>query len=302
MVNREKVIIDTDPGHDDALAILFAIKSGEFDVQALTTVAGNSTIKNVTRNAQAILGLGGYSTPIFSGRPAPLKRKLVTAKVHGRSGLDGFDTGKTKFKLTGDAPARIVELVHQSPGQISILAIGPLTNLARAFLLDSELPNLIKQVVIMGGAINVPGNKSPFAEFNFFVDPEAAKIVFDAAVPKVLIPLDLCNRVVLQLSDFQIIKNKKIHGALMLMMKNFDRELRKNEATKGILVYDALAAYFLLNPDAFTLRPMSLTIETNDKEKFGMVLKLKNQKPNVIVATSLDQQQFIKDFTDALSE
>lgn len=304
-LNRQKIIIDTDPGHDDALALLLLLKSKKFDVQAITTVAGNAAIEKVTKNAQAILDLIGSKVPIYSGLPTPIKRELITAVVHGESGLDGFDTSDTSFKLTEDAPQRIVEIVRKFPKEVTILTLGPLSNLARAFQLDPELPSLIKGVITMGGAINVPGNKNRVAEFNFFVDPDAADIVFQATVKRVLVPLDACNEVVLQIDDFRKIQNRKIRSAILPMMEHFIAGLTSDEGTKGILVYDALAAYFLLNPNGFTTIPMNVVIETRGQHTFGMSVAekrtYKKEKPNVDVVSGVNQKQFKKDFFEILS-
>jgi inosine-uridine nucleoside N-ribohydrolase len=297
---KPKLIIDTDPGHDDALAVLMLLKSGRFGIQAVTTVAGNSTIQNVTRNAQAILDLAASAAPVFSGKPQPLKRKLVTAVVHGPDGLAGFDTGKTRFKLTDDAPQRIVEIVRKYPGEVTILALGPLSNIARAFQIDPELPSLIKEVVIMGGAINVPGNKNRVAEFNFFVDPEAADIVFRSGVAKTLLPLDICVTTALDLEDFRKLPDSPLRTALLPMMEHFLAGLRGNETQAGILAYDAIAGYILLNRQAFEFKAMDIIIETMGEYTFGMSVperrKLKIGKLNVNVAMNLAREKFRQDF------
>lgn len=303
---KRKLIIDTDPGHDDALAILLAFKSGEFEVQAITTVAGNSSIENVTRNAQAILDLAGAATPVFSGSSKPLRRKLVQAVVHGEDGLAGFDTSRIRYRLTGNAPEKIIELVREFPGEVTILAIGPLTNIARAFQIDPELPGLIQELVIMGGAIEVPGNKNRVAEFNFFVDPEAAEVIFKANVPRVLVPLDVCSQVTLQLEDFQTIANEPLKNALSPMMKHFVQGLMSDEGTSGILAFDALAAYALLNRQAFTLTPMNIAVETKGEHTFGMTVAErrphKSVPPNALVAMAIDGETFKRDFFAILSK
>lgn len=297
---KRKIIIDTDPGHDDALALLLLLKSNRFDVQAITTVAGNASIEKVTKNAQAILNLIDCSIPIYSGLPTPIKRELITAVVHGESGLDGFDTSATKFTLTQNAPEKIIEIVRAFPNEVSVLTLGPISNLARAFQLDPELPTLIPEVISMGGAIDVPGNKNRVAEFNFFVDPEAADIVFTSAVKKVVVPLDACNQVTLQLQDFQQVMNTELKVAILPMMEHFLRGLVSDEGTNGILVYDALAAYFLLNPDAFKLTPMNILIETFGEHTSGMCVAekrlYKNALPNCEVVTTVNQTLFRKDF------
>lgn len=305
MNKKPKLIIDTDPGHDDALALLMTILSEKFDILAITTVAGNVTIEKVTRNAQAILDLIGSHVPVFSGIDKPLKRELVTAVVHGESGLAGFDTAKTRFTLTKNAPQKMVELINASPGEVTILALGPLSNVARAIQHDLQFASKIKQLVIMGGAIDVPGNKNRVAEFNFFVDPEAADFVFQSNISKVLVPLDTCNEVVLQVEDFQKVKNDNLKSILIPMMEHFITGLTIDEGTTGILVYDALAAYYLLNPDAFTLKAMNVVIETQGKHTFGMSVAEKRphkvEKSNVEVVVAIDDKKFRQDFFKILN-
>jgi len=297
---KPKIIIDTDPGHDDALALMMLILSEQFEILAITTVAGNSTIENVTRNAQAILNLLNKKIPVYSGSANPLQRELITAVVHGKSGLDGIDVEKTKYKLSGNASQKIVELVTKNPGEVSILALGPLTNIARALEIEPEISNKVDKLVMMGGAINVPGNKNRVAEFNFFVDPEAVNIVFNSKLNKFLIPLDACNQVLLNLKDFQQITNSRLSKTIITMMGNYLKGLKENENARGILVYDALAAYFLLNPSAFELEPMDIVIETKGEHTFGMSLAEKrvyaNMTINVLVAMEASARTFKQDF------
>lgn len=302
---KPKLIIDTDPGHDDALAILLTVLSDKYDVLALTTVAGNASIEKVTRNAQAILDLIDADIPVFSGSEVPLQRPLVTAVVHGESGLAGFDTTQTEFVTTGNAPNVIVNMVNRFPNEITILALGPLSNIARAIEIDASFASKVERLIIMGGAIDVPGNKNRVAEFNFFVDPEAADAVFRANIQKVLVPLDACNQVVLQVKDFRQIKNKKLQSILTPMMQHFSAGLILDEGTSGILVYDALAAYFLLNPNAFQLRAMNIVIETAGTHTSGMSVAERRphkvEKTNVEVVFSINDQQFRRDFFDILN-
>ncbi len=302
---KPKLIIDTDPGHDDALALLMTVLSEQFEILAVTTVAGNATIDKVTRNAQAILTLIDAKIPVFSGLPEPLQRTLVTAVVHGESGLAGFDTTSTHYTLTENAPEKLVELTRAYPNEVTILALGPLSNIARAIQLDAQFSAHLKQLVMMGGAISVPGNKNRVAEFNFFVDPEAAAIVFQQHTPKVLVPLDACNEVTLQVEDFQKVQNTQLHSILIPMMEHFFAGLTTDEGTSGILVYDALAAYYLLNPKAFTLEAMDVVIETEGKYTFGMSIAERRahkvEKTNVAVVVKIDDQQFRTDFFRILS-
>jgi inosine-uridine nucleoside N-ribohydrolase len=302
----KKIIIDTDPGHDDALAIMLAVKSDMFEIKAITSVAGNSTIENTTRNARYILELlDRKDIPVYSGAGKPLERELIKAVVHGTAGLEGADP-KMEPNLTGNASDKIIELVQKNPGEIIIVALGPLTNIALAIKKDPETMRRIKEIVIMGGAIRVPGNKNRVGEFNFFVDPEAAEIVFNFPVRKVLVPLDACNNVQLQLKDFERISNKRLREPILAMMKPFIRNIFKDEGVNAALVYDALTVYYLLNPRACKVEYLDIKIEAKSELTRGMsVADLRNvsdKKPNTIVVSYISSEEFKEDFIRTLSK
>ena len=296
---KKQIIIDTDPGHDDALAILLLEKSGFFDIKAITTVAGNSTVRDTTNNAKYILDLIKSDTPLYSGAEKPLKRELIKAEVHGVGGLAGAEITKQE-KLTGNASEKIIEIVRANPNRISILAIAPETNIAKAFIKDPELPSLIKEIVIMGGAINVPGNKNSVGEFNIFVDPDAADIIFNADVKKILIPLDVCNEVFFGIKDFDKLKNSPLYEPVKNMMGLYIEGIQTFEKTSGALMYDPLAAYYLINPNAFKTVPMDIKIETQSELTRGMTVADKrtwgDKKCNVDVVVSIDREAFVEDF------
>lgn len=297
--NLSRIIVDTDPGHDDALALLLLERSRNVNIEAVTTVAGNSTIQNTTNNARYILNLAESKAPLYSGTAKPLRRKLIQAVVHGASGLAGIKI-KRSVKLTCDAPDKIASIVRRYPNQITVLVLGPETNLAKAFLKDPQLPRLVKEVVIMGGAITVPGNKNRVAEFNIFVDPEAARIVFDAPVRKVLIPLDVCNDVALQLKEFELLRGTTLYKPVIQMMNQYIGGIARQEKTRGAIMYDPLAAYYLLNPAAYTLVPMDVRVETEGALTRGMTVAERRiwgkRKNNVEVAVAVDRKKFIADF------
>lgn len=302
--NKRKIIIDTDSGHDDALAIMLLLCSGQFDVLAITTCAGNSTIDKATRNAQAILNLIESPVNIHSGADSPLVRELVVAKVHGESGIDGLDVLSTEYELTDDASSTIVEIVEKFPGEVSIVTLGPLTNIANALTIKPSIADHIEQIVMMGGAIAVPGNKNRVAEFNFFVDPEAADIVIRTATPKVLVPLDPCNPIRLYLESFSSLNGKKIYAPLMSMMQHFIAGIQKFEKVNAALVYDALAAYYLVNESAFTTEQMDVVVETKGEHTFGMTVAdrrvYSEKNNNITVVTHIDQAAFEKDLIESL--
>ena len=303
MTEKRQIIIDTDPGHDDALAILLLEKSGLFDIKAVTTVAGNSTVQDTTNNARYVLDLINSKTPVYSGAEKPLKRELIKAVVHGEGGLAGATISKQE-KLIGDASKRIIEIIRKNPNKISILAIAPETNIAEAFVKDPELPSLIKEIVIMGGAISVPGNKNRVGEFNIFVDPDAADIVFNADVKKVVIPLDVCNDVFLSMEDFERLKGSHLYEPIKKMMGFYIEGIQKFENTAGALMYDPLAAYYLINPGAYKTETMDIKIETKSELTRGMTVADRrtwgDKKCNVDVVVSVDKEAFVKDFFNIL--
>lgn len=308
MIKNQKIIIDTDPGHDDAMALLMLFAVPQIEILAITTVAGNSTIENTTRNAKYILSLSKKeNTPLFAGSAKPIARDLILANVHGKSGLDGSGVELLPIEQTTEQAAdKIIEIIKQNPGEITLLTLGPLTNIAKAFLKEPSLPKMIKQIVMMWGAIAVPGNKNRVAEFNFFVDPEAAKIIFDSEVEKVLVPLDACNDIVLPEQSIKEIGEKAgdIGKILSNMLVPYVENIKKYDNMAGALMYDPLVAYYLINPDAFQLEEMDIKIETKGEYTFGMsvaerrVGALKN--PNIKVAMKIDGQKFINDFVDLI--
>ena len=303
--DKKQIIIDTDPGHDDVLAILLLEKAGLFDIKAVTTVAGNSTIENTTNNARYALDLINSATSIYSGAEKPLKRELIQADVHGEAGLAGAVITK-EAEITKNASQKIIEIVRANPRKVSILVTGPETNIAKAFMRDPDLPSLIEKIVIMGGAISVPGNKNRVGEFNIFVDPEAADIVFKADVKKVLVPLDVCNDIFFTLDDFDRLKDSFLYDPIRKMMKCYIQGIESFEKTTGAFMYDPLAAYYLINPTACKITPMDIQIETKSDLTRGMtVVDNRNygeKNYNVDVVTSIDKELFTSDFFNILKK
>lgn len=298
------IIIDTDPGHDDALAIMFAVKSEIFDIKAITSVAGNSTIENTTRNARYILNLlDREDIPVYSGSAKPLVRELIKAVVHGKSGLEGIDP-KNESNLTNDAVDKIIKIVKENEN-ITLVTLGPLTNIARAIEKDKEVMKRVKQIVIMGGAIKVPGNKNRVAEFNIFVDPDAANIVFKFPVKKFLVPLDACNHVQLQLEDFEKLSGTSLYEPITAMMKPYIENIFKDEGIKAALMYDPLTVYYLFNPDVYKVKEYDLKIETRGELTRGMtVAELRNspKEYNINVIETIDGESFKRDFINILKQ
>lgn len=294
-----KVIIDTDPGKDDALAIMMLARSSSVDLLALTTVAGNTTIENTTNNARFVLDLVNHSAPIYSGASNPLSKDLILGNVHGSNGLSGVNITKTE-PLTNNAPAKTYELLKKFPNEITIVAVGPLTNIANLLTTYPDSAKLIKELVIMGGAIDVPGNKSPVAEFNFFLDPDAAKIVFNSGIKITLIPLDICNRTPIFLPDFERLNGSALYEPIINMMKPYIKAIKTFEGQDGALIYDALAVGYILSPKIYTTVPMDVRVETKGELTSGMSVADQRtwgeKKVNTNVVTDLKRVSFLNMF------
>lgn len=284
----QKVIIDTDPGVDDALALMMALKNPGFEVLGITTVAGNATIENVTRNARYVLDfLGRNELPIFSGSNRPLNRNLKLATVHGDDGFLGLNP-LANVELNNGAERFIIDSVKNNPGELVIIALGPLTNIARAIQADPEAMLQVKRLIVMGGAVEVPGNMGEGAEFNFYVDPEAAKIVCDFPITKSLVPLDVCNQAILSMDDVSQITNPKMRDFVANIIQPYAVNILEDTGIDGAIVYDALAVYYAIDPDVFEKTQRSLSVDISDKGR-GAVIDALPASSDITVAIGFTQ-------------
>lgn len=301
-----KIIIDTDPGHDDALALIMAGKSDGVEIMAVTTVAGNSTIQNTTKNARYVLDyIGRNDVAVFSGESKPMKRDLVQAVVHGSSGLQGANI-KNMPTLSNDAPEQMIRIIEDNPGEVTVVALGPLTNIANAIRKKPSVINKVKQIVFMGGAIGVPGNKNRVAEFNIFVDPEAANIVMQSSVPKVMVPLDACNNIQVSLADFARVRDIKLRKFLIGIMTPYIANIAKDIGVQAGLVYDPLAVFCLLCPGSCETKKYNILIETKSELTRGMTVADRRNvtdglEPNVTVVTKINESDFFRKFFRSLN-
>src|SRR5258707_314091 len=223
-----RIILDTDPGVDDAIAISLALRSPELHVEAVTPVCGNVPLSLTLPNALRLVEIAGRTDiPVAAGAATPLVRRLVTAKyAHGNNGLGGVDFPEPKLKPVSETATELIRrIVRANAGEISIVAVGPLTNVATVLKSDSTIAPLIKSIVIMGGSLS-GGNITPAAEFHFYVDPEAARIVFDSGVPLTMIGLDVTNKVIIreeQVRALEAAQNPVSQAAGKILRANFDR-------------------------------------------------------------------------------
>ncbi len=303
-----KIIIDCDPGHDDAMAILLAHGNPEIELCAITTVAGNQTLEKTTLNARRICTVANITgVPVAAGCDRPLLRPLVTApETHGESGLDGPRFEAPTTPLAGiHAVDLIIDLVMGSPGQITLVPIGPLTNIAIALRKEPRLATAAREVVLMGGA-QTRGNSTPAAEFNIFVDPEAAAIVFEAGWPITMIGLDLTHQA---LATPEVIKRisalaTPLAAIAAELMHFFESTYKVTSGFDSPPVHDPCCIARIIDPRLVECVATYVTVETHGTTTSGMTsVDFDNRfgrEPNALVATKLDFDGFWNLMLDAI--
>jgi purine nucleosidase len=310
--SRIPVIIDTDPGQDDAVAILFALAAkDQLDVLGITTVSGNVPLGLTTRNARIIVDWSGRTdVGVYSGCARPLLRPLYTAEsVHGKEGLEGVPLHEPKTPLhEKHAVDFLVSTLSQAPDHaITICCIGPLTNLACALTQAPEIVHGIKEVIIMGGAYFVRGNITPTAEFNIYVDPHAAAIVFASGIPIVVFPLDVTYKVLATNARIEALGNTGNNAGRLIsqILTSYERRTTaKSDSPKGPL-HDPCTIAYLLDPSLFSGRRVNVQIETNSDLTLGQTVvdwqgKTQNP-PNALWITDADSDRFFALLTKSVS-
>lgn len=270
---KHRIIIDTDPGVDDAFALLLAMRSPELKVEAVTAVAGNVPLDITLPNALRLVEIAGRTDiPVAAGASSPLIRELVTAAyAHGNNGLAGVDFPAPTLKPVGEPAADLIcRVVRENAGNISIVGIGPLTNVALALRQDPGIIPMIRSIVLMGGSLS-GGNVTPAAEFNFYVDPEAASIVFGAGIPIRMVGLDVTRKV--QLTDAHIRSLQAGPGpvskAAARIASAVMKMYREHGETGGPNLHDPLAVSSLIHPDILTFEDYHVEIETSGQITAG---------------------------------
>ncbi|WP_376797192.1 nucleoside hydrolase [Thermogemmatispora sp.] len=306
-----RLIIDTDPGIDDALALLLALASPEVNLEGVTTVSGNVPLEDTTRNARALLALAGREDiPVAAGAARPLVREPIHAvEVHGRHGLGRAELAEPST-LPVPEPAAIFlsERIKAAPGAITLVAVGPLTNLALAVRLAPEISQQVREVVIMGGALRVPGNVTPVAEFNIYADPEAAHIVFHAGWPLRLVSLDTTRQVGLTRAQFAPLcrSESRIGRCLEAMLAHYFEEFAPRTGSEHFHLHDPLALAAALHPELLRWEPAYVDIVLSGRENEGATVARFHDRPqmpppNVLAATAVDVSGFTTFFLERLA-
>lgn len=303
-MNPKRIIIDTDPGVDDALAFLLALASPEIQLEALTTTQGNVTLEKATRNALAILELAGAGhIPVVSGSILPLVQPLrASAYVHGESGLGKSRLPEPKVKpVAQHAVDYLIERVIAEPEEISIFPIGPLTNIAMAIRKEPRFAKAVKELVIMGGAILEHGNITPQAEYNIYVDPHAAHIVFHSGIPITLIPLDVTHKCVLVQKHLD--RLMKVHSPVSRFIKDavevylqYSFEL----GFAGSALHDPLTLATVIAPELLTLKEYHVDVDISGGVSMGKtfadILNSSKRTVNMKVAMNVRGDDFVELF------
>ena len=302
MDNKRKIIVDTDPGHDDAVAIFAALGSVELEVLGITVVAGNVPLELTERNTRIICECAGHpEIGVYAGYEHPLKRRLVTAEhVHGRSGLDGVDFPSPSMDLQPQhAVDFIVETLRNEPsGTVTLCPLGPLTNVASAMQEAPDIVERIQEVVLMGGAYFEVGNVTPTAEFNIYVDPDAAKIVFGSGVKLTVLPLDVTHKALItreRLDAFRAIGSKP--GLIIAdLLATYIRHDSRKYGSEGGPLHDPCVIAYLLEPGLFSGRFSNVEIETESELTMGMTVvdwwNVTDREPNATFIGSVDAEGF----------
>jgi purine nucleosidase len=311
-MGKQPIIIDTDPGQDDAVAILLALASPEFDILGITAVAGNVALALTEVNARKICELAGRpETKVYAGAVRPMLRTLVTAEhVHGRTGLDGPVLPDPRMPLQKQyAVDFIIETLLSRPaGTVTLCALGPLTNIGLALVKEPNIASRIKRIVAMGGGFFEGGNVTVAAEFNIYVDPQAARLVFDAGIPITLIPLDCTHQALTtkaRVEKFRTMKNKT-GPATAQLLDFFERFDEQKYGTDGGPLHDPCVVAWLLKPELFTSRDVNVAIECESELTMGMTVVdwwgVSGRSVNATVCRGIDAEGFFNLLTDRLAK
>ncbi len=298
MVSVKKVILDCDPGHDDALAIVLACAAEEIELLGITTVAGNQTVDKTTRNALRVLTLIGMEVPVARGAARPLIRELVTApEVHGETGLDGAELPEPAVGPREEhAVEFLIRTIRASPEPVVLVPTGPLTNVALALRIAPDIAERIERIVLMGGAAR-DSNVTPAAEFNIYVDPEAAHIVFSSGIAITMVGLDVTNRALLSPEEIErLARGGPVRRTFAGLLRFYAAANERLLGIKGAPLHDPLAVAAVIDPTLLVTEPLHVAVELCGEHARGATVvdlyRVTGRAPNADVALDLDLPRF----------
>lgn len=307
-----QILLDVDTGVDDALAIAYAVRSSALDVIGITTCFGNVPINHATRNTLHVLErLGATGIPVAMGEAAPLFHpftKAYPAHFHGENGLGNLTFPDPAGKpVSTPAAAFMVDQIRRYPKQVTLVCIGPLTNLAAAIMQAPEIPSLVRQIIVMGGAVNVAGNRRMHAEANVYSDPEAAQLVFQSGAPITLVGLDVTMQTELRLEDIQ--RWRELDSDLTRFLADItsyyiEGYCQAFSDRAGCALHDPLAVAVAIDPSLVEVQPMVLQIDLEGIHSYGRTIADLRPRctdlPNVNVCIGVDAKRFQRHFIQTL--
>lgn len=301
MTERLTVILDVDTGTDDALALAYATRNPRIDLLAVTTVAGNVGIEKATRNTLAVLDwLGASDVPVHRGASRPLVRPhRDAAYFHDEEGLGGARLDPPRRRVDDiRGPAAIIRLAGERPGELTLVCVGPLTNLAIALNVEPNLPELLKAVVLMGGAYHVPGNTTPAAEFNILVDPEAAEQVFAAPFRSLTaVGLDVTEHVSLGRADWDMANGDESLAPSASLLREVGKFAFGNLKRDRFALHDPLAVAVAVDPQLIEVEDAAVVVESNEAQRG----RTRIVGPGTVrVATAVDAARALADFRETV--
>ncbi|MCL4515879.1 MAG: nucleoside hydrolase [Firmicutes bacterium] len=315
MAEKRRVILDMDPGVDDALAIIYAVKSGRLDIAGITAVAGNVEVQKTSTNALKVLELlDAPGWPVAVGSDKPLKRALVPETwVHGENGLGDVQLPEPRRTFVPQhAVDFIIETVRKNPGELTLVPTGPLTNVARAFLKDPQLPKLIKEIILMGGAASTHGNSTAVAEFNIWADPDAAKVVFRSGADITMVGLDVTMRAYITPEDVQElrrIRDNRVTAFVEVLTRQMFGLTAKIFGKSMVALHDPLAVGMAIDSSYCTVERMPVEVETESQLTLGQTVCDRRPwrdldttpRPYAKVCVAVDRERFVEDFLATLA-
>lgn len=302
------IILDCDPGHDDAVALLMAAASPDIDLLAVTCVAGNAPLANTQENARTIMTVAGIKgVPVAAGLDRPLLRPLVTAAfVHGKSGLDGPQMPAPEVELDPrHAVDLIVETIMAAGRPVTLVPTGPLSNVALALRREPRLRERVARIVLMGGAVGT-GNVTPSAEFNIYVDPDAAHVVFDAGIPITMVGLDVTHEARIGPDEWARIRalGAPVGTLVADLLEFYGRHHRARYGWDSVPLHDPCCVAEIIRPGLIATKPMDVQIETNSPLTLGRtvcdVWGVTGRTPNADVGVGIDRDGFVEILMDCL--
>ena len=295
---RKNIILDCDPGHDDAIAILLAGHNDKLNLLGISVVAGNQTIEKTARNALNVATYLGINVPVAIGCEFPMVReRVICAAIHGESGLDGFDFPKYDAKFDKRHGVQLIIDTVMNNDKVTVVATGPLTNVALAIKLEPKLKERIEEIVLMGGSID-NGNTSPAAEFNIMCDPEAAHVVFTSGIKVKMVGLNVTRKVLV--TDEVVSRMEKINNSasdmFVKLMKVFNENQRKTFGVKAGPLHDPATIASLLDEDLIKYQSMNVVIDISHGPSYGRtncdVFDYLHAPHNALVAMDIDIEKY----------